>query len=324
MATVTSSGVFLTVDVPPKITTQPVNQTVKQGQTATFSFAATGTPSATIQWFETGNSVPLATGTKLTLTNVQPTAAGSYMAVATNGIATSSNSGTVTSSAVTLTVDTAPVISLQPVATTVTLGQTTVFTVTASLKPSARFRLAEKWRRDRDPDRADAHAVQGLGQRDSDLFGSDQEQRGHGDFQRSIAYGGCPGAAITTQPVKITVNQGKTATFSVVATGTPAATIQWFETGNSTPLATGAKLELGQRAANRRWHLFRRCHQWHRDVQRFRHGHIERRRAHRQHGANDHDFDADSIGSGRSNGDLHRDGNRHAIAHRDVAEKAVR
>src|SRR5262249_25118157 len=38
------------VNVAPSITTNPTNQTVNAGQTATFTAAATGTPTPTVQW----------------------------------------------------------------------------------------------------------------------------------------------------------------------------------------------------------------------------------------------------------------------------------
>src|SRR6185503_9660906 len=48
-----ANQIFNTVSsspTPPTITTQPVNQTVTAGQAATFTAAATGSPTPTLQW----------------------------------------------------------------------------------------------------------------------------------------------------------------------------------------------------------------------------------------------------------------------------------
>src|ERR1041385_5568700 len=59
---VTSSGATLTVLGPPEITTQPVSQTITQGQNASFSVAASGTAPLNYQWSFKGGSLPGATG----------------------------------------------------------------------------------------------------------------------------------------------------------------------------------------------------------------------------------------------------------------------
>jgi hypothetical protein len=80
-----SSNAVLTVLVyPPTITTQPTNQTVYVGSTATFTAVAGGTPPLHYQWsFNTTNIVG-ATNATLTLANVQLTNAGNYSVLVTN------------------------------------------------------------------------------------------------------------------------------------------------------------------------------------------------------------------------------------------------
>ena len=46
----TSNPATLTVDTAPAVTTQPTNQTANAGTTATFTAAASGNPSPTVQW----------------------------------------------------------------------------------------------------------------------------------------------------------------------------------------------------------------------------------------------------------------------------------
>jgi sugar lactone lactonase YvrE len=117
----------LTVNgIPPFITTQPTNQTVVVGGTATFSVTAGGTPSPGYQWnFNGTNLLAGATNTSLTLTNVQTTNTGNYSVVVANV------AGSVTSSNATLTV--VPLlITTQPQSQTVAVGSNATFSVTVS------------------------------------------------------------------------------------------------------------------------------------------------------------------------------------------------
>jgi hypothetical protein len=73
------------VNMPPKILTQPNDQTSEAGSTVTFSVSAGGTPPLLYQWFfNDTNSIPGATNATLTLTNVQPSSAGNYSVAVTN------------------------------------------------------------------------------------------------------------------------------------------------------------------------------------------------------------------------------------------------
>src|SRR5207253_10025256 len=65
---VTSAGATLTVYVPAGITTQPLSQTITQGQSATFSVAASGTAPFSYQW--SLNGTPLAGATNAGLDRV--------------------------------------------------------------------------------------------------------------------------------------------------------------------------------------------------------------------------------------------------------------
>jgi subtilase family serine protease len=78
---------------PPVITSQPTNQTVVVGGTASFSVMASGTPPLNYQWNFNGTNLAGATNATLTLTNVQLSQAGNYAVLVTNvyGSVTSSN-----------------------------------------------------------------------------------------------------------------------------------------------------------------------------------------------------------------------------------------
>jgi alpha-tubulin suppressor-like RCC1 family protein len=85
--------IFTPGGTPPSISTQPKSQTLGAGNNATFTVAAVGTPSMTYQWYSNLVSIPGATGTSYTISNVQSNHAASYSVVVTNdyGMATSAN-----------------------------------------------------------------------------------------------------------------------------------------------------------------------------------------------------------------------------------------
>src|SRR5213593_2259631 len=93
---------------PPAITTQPANQTVTAGQTASFTAAATGSPTPTVQWLVSTNSgatfsnISGATSTRLSFTTALSQSGNQYRAVFTN------RAGTATTTAATLTVNATP------------------------------------------------------------------------------------------------------------------------------------------------------------------------------------------------------------------------
>jgi hypothetical protein len=94
----TSSAATLTVNVPPTITAQPQNQTVKPHNQATFSVTASGTGPLAYQWCLNAAALPGATNSALAVQNVETTNAGSYTVVVTNV------AGSITSQAAALTV----------------------------------------------------------------------------------------------------------------------------------------------------------------------------------------------------------------------------
>lgn len=115
----------------PQITTQPANQTVSVGQSATFSVVASGTAPLTYQWRKSGAAISGATSSSYeTPAAVSGDNGSSFSVVITN------TAGSLTSNAAVLTVTssspTAPTIVTQPASQTVSLGQSATFSVVAS------------------------------------------------------------------------------------------------------------------------------------------------------------------------------------------------
>ncbi len=108
--TVTSAAATLTVNpapVTPTITTQPANQTVTAGQTATFTVVAGGTAPLTYQWQKNGTNFAGATSASYTTLATTTVDSGSTFAVVVTNTA-----GTVNSAAATLTVQTNSTFSI--------------------------------------------------------------------------------------------------------------------------------------------------------------------------------------------------------------------
>jgi hypothetical protein len=69
---------------PPSIPAQPQSETISVGGDVTFSVGVSGTTPFTFQWQKDGANVGGATSSNLTLTAVQPSAAGDYQLIAAN------------------------------------------------------------------------------------------------------------------------------------------------------------------------------------------------------------------------------------------------
>jgi len=111
----------------PSISSQPTGKTVAVGQTATFSVAASGSAPLNYQWQKSGTPISGATSSSYTTPATTSTDNGALFAVVV-----SNSIGKVTSGSATLTVNSAPSITAQPVSKTVTAGQTATFAVTAT------------------------------------------------------------------------------------------------------------------------------------------------------------------------------------------------
>jgi hypothetical protein len=118
--TATSDAATLTVNTAPAVTTQPANQSVTAGQTATFSAAASGSPAPSVQWQVSANGGPWsniagATSTTYSFTAQTADNGKQYRAVFSNSCSTA------TSNAATLTVTGGVTLTISP--TTVPNGQ---------------------------------------------------------------------------------------------------------------------------------------------------------------------------------------------------------
>jgi hypothetical protein len=244
VGTVTSAAATLTVSagaVAPTITTQPVNQTVTAGQTASFTVVASGSAPLSYQWQKNGANIAGATGASYTTPVTTTADSGStFRAVVTN------TAGTATSAAATLTVSAAavaPTITTQPVNKTVTAGQTASFTVVAA----GTAPLSYQWQKNGANiagATAASYTTPVTTTADSGSTFRVVVTNTAGTVTSAAATLTVNAAAvaptITTQPANQTVTAGQTASFTVVAAGTAPLSYQWQKNGANIAGATAA------------------------------------------------------------------------------------
>lgn len=111
---------------PPSITRHPLDLTVRAGNPAEFSVAATGSNPLTYQWFKGGTALANATNATFILSAAQPADAGSYLVEVRNAV------GAARSRAASLTVGQSPVIVSHPSSQSGLPGGTVTFRVAAT------------------------------------------------------------------------------------------------------------------------------------------------------------------------------------------------
>lgn len=243
LGSATSSSAVLTVTSTtpatsaPVFTTQPASKTVTAGSAATFSAAASGSPTPTYQWRKNGTAISGATGSSYTISSTTSASAGTYTVVATN------SAGSKTSNSATLTVNSinaAPAFTTQPVTTTVTAGSSVTFTSAATGSPTY------QWRKD-------GVAISGATKSSYTIAKVSASNAGVYTVIITNAYGTktsswatlivnttASAPVFTTQPAGKTVAAGTSVTLTAVATGSPSPTYQWRRNGVNMSGATSS------------------------------------------------------------------------------------
>jgi hypothetical protein len=240
----TSGSATLTVNAPvvaPAITSNPANQTVTAGQTATFSGAATGTAPLTYQWKLNGAAISGATATSYTTSATTTANSGEIFSVTVSNTA-----GSATSGSASLTVNApvvAPSITSNPTNQTVTAGQMATFSVVAT----GTAPLTYQWN-------MNGAAIGGATATSYTTAATTTANSGEAfSVTASNAAGSATSGsatltvnalvvapAFTSNPTSQTVTAGQTATFFAVATGTAPITYQWNMNGAAIGGATSA------------------------------------------------------------------------------------
>jgi uncharacterized delta-60 repeat protein len=131
----TSSNALLQVGIAPAFTSQAGSLSVTQGQSASFSVTATGTP-LNYFWKKNGVFISGQTSASLNFASVVTTNAATYTCQVSNFL------GSITSTGAVLTVAYPPTISVPPVGQTIGVGSNFTVSVTANGNPA----IAYQWR----------------------------------------------------------------------------------------------------------------------------------------------------------------------------------
>lgn len=239
----TSAQASLTVMKSPVFTTQPVAATVASGGTQTLTSVVSANPTAAYQWFRNGLVVSGATNASLTLTAVTAASAGNYTVVATNSV------GSVTSSTAALTVNEAPVITVQPVSSSVAQFQSLTLSVAATGGPAPTF----QWNRG-------GSAISGATSSTFTITSAQSSDAGTYTVDVSNGIGLVSSSAavvtvllqpsISAHPVGGSYSQGQSVTLTVTATGGAPLSYRWFKDGTAVAGAAGASLAIPSLQSN--------------------------------------------------------------------------
>jgi pectate lyase len=235
---------FTSAGAAPSINSQPLDQSVLVGESASFAVDADGTAPLGYQWFFNTNT-PVGDGTNATLTfaSAQFTNSGDYFVIVSNVF------GVVTSDVATLTVSlpTEPSIVTQPQNVTVLPGQTATFSVVAG----GTAPLSYQWYFNTNTVLTNAT--------DSTLTLTNAQPVNAGYY--SVLISNSAGSiastnallsintnpvapSFVTQPISATALVGGTAIFSATASGTGPIFYQWLKNGTPLSGATASTLTL--------------------------------------------------------------------------------
>jgi O-glycosyl hydrolase len=233
----------------PTITTQPANQAVTAGQTASFAVVASGTAPLSYQWQKNGANISGATSASYTTPATASTNNGS-----TFQVVVSNSAGSVTSSSATLTVNAAnstpgaPAVTQQLQSQTVQAGQSATFTVVISNGPCHSLWYINGTGYYGSTASTISYTIENTTSAMNgwtvfvDLYDCGSTGANLGNSQTAILTVNPTLVAptITKQLSNQAVTAGQTATFSVVANGTAPLTYQWQKNGANISGATSA------------------------------------------------------------------------------------
>ncbi|MDE0867309.1 MAG: immunoglobulin domain-containing protein, partial [Rubripirellula sp.] len=235
--TVTSSVAAVTVVAPPVIQTQPIGGSVSVGGGISLSVEAIGSGTVSYQWRQNGVVLDGETQGVLALTSLKLSGEGSY------SVEVSNEAGITNSDAVDVLVLTPLTITQHPQGQSVVAGGLVVLDVVANGSNPVSY----QWY-------LNGTAVDGATQSSLQISSVNSANQGayHAVLSNAVSAVTSDSAAlvvnippgISTQPVGLTVEKGRSAVFTVEATGTAPFTYQWQHDGVDIDGATAETLTI--------------------------------------------------------------------------------
>ena len=241
--TATSTVALLTVNDVPKISSQPNDATVGTGSTATFTAAATGTPTPSVIWQTSTNGantwvdIAAATSASFSFTATLQDTGKWFRALFTNA------AGMASSAPAMLTVTappTPPAMQTEPLDQTSQAGNTNTFIAVAVGSPSPTV----QWQQSSDG--TNWSSVTGGSGANTTIFTTPALTYGDNGLKYRAYFTNSAGSvassavtlslaippSVTQQPTGQTGNQATTVSFTAAASGFPAPTVRWEESTN--------------------------------------------------------------------------------------------
>jgi alpha-tubulin suppressor-like RCC1 family protein len=233
------TGVASAATKAPTVTQAPVSVVVEEGQSASFEAKASGEPTPTVQWEistnggKTWGSLEGATTGRVTIASTKVSENSyEYRATFTN------SAGKATSREATLTVRKVPVVTKQPLGTTVEEGQSASFEAAASGSPTPTV----QWEVSTNGGSTWFQVTGGTADR---LTIAEEKTSNDGDLYRAT-FTNVAGKAttevvtltvhkapvITVQPIGAIAEEGASASFQAAASGFPVPSVQWEVSSN--------------------------------------------------------------------------------------------
>jgi len=219
----------------PVVTTHPVSKTGKLDSTVTFTAAATGTPTPTVQWQRklpgstTWSNLAGRTATSLTVKAVAANDKASFRAVFTN------SKGKATSQAAQLVVErVAPKVTKQPASQTAPVRSVVKVTAAASGYPAPSVQWERKlpgsttWTKINGATKTTVSITLNPSVSGVQVRAVFKNSAGKVTTKAATLTAAKVAPKITTQPKSTTAKAGTVATFTVEGTGYPTPKIQWY------------------------------------------------------------------------------------------------
>ncbi|RYG98561.1 MAG: hypothetical protein EON58_06785, partial [Alphaproteobacteria bacterium] len=200
----------------------------------------TGLPAPTYQWRKDGTNISGATSATYTISYLAATHAGDYTVVVKN------SSGAVTSQIARLTVNTPPQITAQPQALSRTVGQSATFGVSVTGSPAPTY----QWRKNGTNiagATSNTYSIASVTAADGGSYtvfvaNAAGASTSNGAYLTVSAAPFAP--QVIEHPQSVSRLAGQSASFSVIASGSPSPSYQWLKNGVNIATATASTFTI--------------------------------------------------------------------------------